>query len=149
MRGLANPRVLALVAALLIGALAFGFWPQGHGLRAAVSFLGGAAGAGLLLFGGIAAVQLFASVPNGLSLMIALTTYLTTVGLFAAVLAAADPDVVDGAGVGGGLLVMAVASTVWQWRLSRVPSDRAAGPAAADARRTAGNQAVSDIHSDC
>lgn len=127
---------MLLIGAVVLGALLFGVWPAGHGARASVSFLAGAALAGALMFGGIAAVAMFAGVPNGLSLLIALLTYVTTVGVFAAVLAAADPDVLDPAAFAAGLLVLGAAATTWQWRRSRVgpdapsqsPPTRAGGP---------------------
>lgn len=131
-----NPRVALLIGALLVGVLLFGLWPGGTGLRGALSFLGGAALAGGLMFGGIAAVALFSSVPNGMSLLVALLTYVTTVGVFAAVLAAADPDVLDPVAFAAGLLLLGAAATTWQWRRSQIapetgaepPSSRAGGP---------------------
>lgn len=114
-----NPRVALLAGLVVVGSLAFGLWPEGNGVRATVSFLGGATLAGTLLFGGIAAVALFASVANGLSLIVALMTYTTTVAAFAAVLAASDPDVVDGPAFAVGLLLLGGAATYRQWRLSQ------------------------------
>jgi len=130
----ANPRVLLLIGAIIVGTALFG-GPGGSGLHGALSFLAGAGLAGLLMFGGIAAVALFASVPNGLSLMIALLTYVTTVGAFAAVLAVADPDVLDPAAFAAGLLVLGAAATTWQWRRSAVRPD---GPRSAPSSGTGG-----------
>jgi hypothetical protein len=111
---------VAVLVALVVGAALF--WQLSDaGLRASASYLCAAIVAGALLFGGIAAVRLFSSEAPGLSLLIAMMTYLTTVAVFGAVLALASPDVIDGPGFAAGLVLMVVASTIQQWRVNRVP----------------------------
>jgi hypothetical protein len=111
----------SVMGALVLGALGFGLL-SGEGWRAPISYLAAAGISGALLFGGIAAVRLFATEAPGLSLVIAMTTYLTTIGVFGAVLAAARPDVLYGPGFAAGLILMVVASTIQQWRVNRVPT---------------------------
>ncbi|MCU1690457.1 MAG: hypothetical protein JWN61_1795 [Pseudonocardiales bacterium] len=116
-----GPRLTAAVLlALVVGAALFAVLGDA-GLRASASYLVAAILAGGLLFGGIAAVRLFSSEAPGLSLLIAMMTYLTTVAVFGAVLALASPDVIDGPGFAAGLVLMVVASTIQQWRVNRVP----------------------------
>lgn len=112
--------LIATGAALVLGALAFGLLSDA-GVRASLSYLSAALLAGALLFGGIAAVQLFATEAPGLSLLIAMLTYLTTVAVFGAILVSASPRVLDGQGFAAGLVLMVVTSTVAQWRVNRVP----------------------------
>jgi hypothetical protein len=112
--------LIGTLAALVLGAIAFALLSDA-GLRAAASYLGAAALAGALLYGGIAAVQLFAAEAPGLSWLIAMITYLTTVAVFGAILGLGSPDVIDGLGFAAGLVLMVVASTIQQWRVNRVP----------------------------
>jgi hypothetical protein len=123
-----------LAGALVLGTLVFAAAPGGHGARSAASFLAGAGLAGALLFGGIAAVALFAGEAGGLSLVVALTTYATTVGVFAAVLAVADPDVLDPAAFAVGLLVLGAAAVTWQWGRYRAALAEASRPRPAPRR---------------
>lgn len=112
--------LVATLAALVLGALAFGLLSDA-GARASLSYLSAAVLSGALLFGGIAGVQLFATAAPGLSLLIAMMTYLTTVAVFGAILASASPAVLDGPGFAAGLVLMVVVSTIQQWRVNRVP----------------------------
>jgi hypothetical protein len=120
MRPVGRALMWSVAVALVLGALGFGLL-SGQGWRAPSSYLAAAAVSGALLFGGIAAVRLSATEAPGLSLVIAMTTYLTTIGVFGAVLAAAQPDVLYGPGFAAGLILMVVASTIQQWRVNRVP----------------------------
>lgn len=117
---LGGPLLIGTLAALVLGSVGFALLSDA-GLRASVSYLSAALLAGALLYGGIAAVQLFATEAPGLSLLIAMTTYLTTVAIFGAILASASPEVLDGPGFAAGLVLMVVTSTIQQWRVNRVP----------------------------
>ena len=120
-------RVWALIASCAVIAALFGVFSDAH-WRASASFLGALVLGGTLLIGGTIVVHWFADAAPSLSIVIALMTYLTTIAVFAAVLAAADPDVLDGPGFAAGLVVIVVAATIRQWRIAQ-EQQQGRGPA--------------------
>lgn len=105
----------ALAVVGVLGALMYGVLSARAG-RAGLSFLGGVLVAGAAFTAGIAAIRWAGRVSPVLMMLVGMLTYLTIVVALAAVLASADPDVVDAPAFALGL-VSAVA--VWIVEQSR------------------------------
>lgn len=112
----ASRRLLVLSgAAALVAALLFWVFSDA-GWRAAISFLAAAAGGGLLAIGGAAVVSMFSMAMPRMSLLIAMTIHLTTVAIFAAVLFAGDPEVIDATAFASGLVLAVICSVAIHWQ---------------------------------
>ncbi len=97
------------------------------GSRAALSFLAGLAAAGGVLGGGVAAVRWSGRAAPALGMAVAMLTYVTTMVIFAAVLAVASPRVIDPWGFAAGLVGAVVVWTPAQFR-SAAPPQRPRSP---------------------
>lgn len=102
----------------VLGALTYGLLAARAG-RAGLSFLSGVLAAGAAFTLGIAAIRWAGRVSPALMMLVGMLTYLTIVVAFAAVLANADPHVVDRPAFALGLVGAAAVWIVEQWRASR------------------------------
>ena len=101
-RGGKGMRWLVLAAAAAVGLLGFGI-ASAAGLRAGLSFVGGLAlAAGSFEFGAFN-IRFVGRHAPGLTLAVALLSYLTTAVALGLVLAASSPRVVDGPAIATGL----------------------------------------------
>ncbi len=97
-------RWLALAAAAVLGLLGFSLGSSA-GLRAGLSFLGGLALVVASFEFGAFNIRFVGRHAPGLTLLVAMLSYLTTAIALALVLAAASPRVVDGPAIAVGLFV--------------------------------------------
>jgi ATP synthase protein I len=107
---------LTLAVLVLVGSGGYlGF----AGPRAALSYAAGLLLAGAACTGGIAAVRWADRITPALTMVVALMTYAMIVVVLAAVLAAADPEIIDVTAFAVGLVVAALVWILAQLRATR------------------------------
>jgi hypothetical protein len=111
-------RAVAFAVPLVVGGAAYWLFSAKAG-RAALSYSGGVALAGVLLTGGVLAVRAGAALSPLLATVMALSTYTTLAAVLAAVLALSDPHVLDEPAFALGLVVGVVVGVALQVRDAR------------------------------